>query len=348
MKLTTFLLFNILSIMTSCNGQTTNQKKNADPITQGDTVKELGSNIMLVYQDKKNNYWFGSWESGIYRYDGKTLINYTTKHGLHNNRVDHIKEDKSGNIYFTGMNPNSTITKFNGKSFTYIKASPSNEWKLEANDLWLINPYQAKQKVYRFDGNTLYELTLPKPPNLTHPFEVYSIYRDIKGNIWFGTNPVGVCRYDGKSFEWITEEDVTEFRNEGANGVRSITEDKNGDFWFNTENLYSIYDSITLKSNKFYSRHKSIGSLDGKNTNSLKEYISITKDNNDNLWFATYLNGVWKYDGTKVTHYPVQKDSKDIKIFSIYKDNTGNLWLGTHENGAYKFNRNTFERFKPQ
>jgi ligand-binding sensor domain-containing protein len=246
------------------------------------------------------------------------------------------------------MNPNSAITKFNGKSFTNIKASPSNEWKLEANDLWLINPYQAKQKVYRFDGNTFYELTLPKPPNLTHPFEVYSIYRDIKGNIWFGTNPVGVCRYDGKSFEWITEEDVTEFRNEGANGVRSITEDKNGDFWFNTENLYSIYDSITLKSNKFYSRHKSIGSLDGKNTNSLKEYISITKDNNDNLWFATYLNGVWKYDGTKVTHYPVQKDSKDIKIFSIYKDNTGNLWLGTHENGAYKFNRNTFERFKPQ
>jgi ligand-binding sensor domain-containing protein len=334
--------------MTSCNGQTTNQKKDADPITKGDTVKELGSNIMLVYQDKKNNYWFGSWESGVYRYDGKTLINYTTKHGLHNNRVDHIKEDKSGNIYFTGMNPNSTITKFNGKSFTYIKASPSNEWKLEANDLWLINPYQAKQKVYRFDGNTFYELTLPKPPNLTHPFEVYSIYRDIKGNIWFGTNPVGVCRYDGKSFEWITEEDVTEFRNEGANGVRSITEDKNGDFWFNTENRYSVYDSITIKSNKFYTRHKSIGSLDGKNTNSLKEYISITKDNNDNLWFATYLNGVWKYDGTKVTHYPVQKDSKDIKIFSIYKDNTGNLWLGTHENGAYKFNRNTFERFKPQ
>jgi hypothetical protein len=76
--------------------------------------------------------------------------------------------------------------------------------------------------------------------------------------------PVGVCRYDGKSFEWITEEDVTEFRNEGANGVRSITEDKNGDFWFNTEYRYSVYDSITLKSNKFYTRHESIGGLDGK------------------------------------------------------------------------------------
>jgi len=351
MKLTTLLFFSILSILTSCNGQTSNTKNHSVLLKEinvkGDTVKELGNNIMVIYQDKKNTYWFGSWETGVYRYDGKTLINYTTKHGLYNNRVDDIKEDKSGNIYFTGMNPNSTITKFDGKSFTNIIATPSNEWKLEANDLWLINAYQDKQKVYRFDGNNLYVLTLPKPPKLNNPFEVYSIYRDVKGNIWFGTNPVGVCCYDGKSFEWITEEDVTEFRNEGANGVRSITEDKNGDFWFNTENRYSVYDSITLKSNKFYTRHESIGSLDGKNTSGLKEYLSTVRDNNSDLWFVTYSNGVWKYDGIKITHYPVQANSKDISSFSIYKDNNGDLWLGTHENGAYKFNGKTFEKFKP-
>ena len=351
MKLTTLLFISILSILTLCNGQTYNSESQTDFLKEifvkGDTVKELGSSIMVIYQDKKNTYWFGSWKTGMYRYDGKTLINYTTKHGLHNNRVDDIKEDKSGNIYFAGMNPNSTLTKFDGKSFTKIIATPSNEWKLEANDLWLLNAYQAKQKVYRFDGISFYELALPKPPKFTNPFEVYSIYRDKKGNIWFGTNPVGVCRYDGKSFKWITEEDVTEFRNEGANGVRSITEDKNGDFWFNTENRYSVYDSLTIRNNKFYTRHESIGSLDGKNTSGLKEYLSIAKDNNNNLWFVTYRNGVWKYDGTKITHYPVQKDSKDITLFSIYKDNNGDLWLGTDENGAYKFNGKTFEKFKP-
>lgn len=351
MKLTTLLFFSILSILTSCNGQTYISKNQPDFLNEiyvkGDTVKELGSNIMVIYQDKKNTYWLGSWKTGLYKYDGKTLINYTTEHGLQNNRIDDIKEDKLGNIYFAGMNPNSTITKFDGKSFTQIIATPSNEWKLEANDLWLLNAYQAKQKVFRFDGNTLYELTLPKPPKLSNPFEVYSIYKDKKGNIWFGTNPVGVCRYDGKSFDWITEEDVTEFRNEGANGVRSISEDKNGDFWFNTENRYSIYDSITLKSNTFYTRHQSIGSLDGKNTSGLKEYLSTVRDNKNNLWFVTYRNGVWKYDGMKITHYAVQDNSKDISLFSIYKDNNGDLWLGTQENGAYTFNGKTFEKFKP-
>jgi ligand-binding sensor domain-containing protein len=139
---------------------------------------------------------------------------------------------------------------------------------------------------------------------------------------------------------------VTEFRNEGANGVRSITEDKNGDFWFNTENRYSVYDSITLKRSKFYTRHESIGSLDGKNTSGLNEYLSTVRDNENNLWFVTYRNGVWKYDGKKITHYVVQDNSKNITLFSIYKDNNGQLWLGTHENGAYKFNGKTFEKFK--
>jgi len=347
MKLTTQLFFYMLALLTSCNGQTFNKKIESDLFVKGDTVKELGSNIMVIYQDKRNTYWFGSWQTGVYRFDGKTLINYTTKHGLYTDRVDDIKEDNSGNIYFAGTNPNSTISKFDGQSFTHITAIPSNDWKLETNDLWIKNSYQAKQKVYRFDGNTLFELTIPKPPKFNNPFEVYSIYKDKKGNIWFGTNPVGVCRYDGKSFEWITEEDVTEFRNEGANGVRSITEDKNGDFWFNTEKRYSIYDSITLKSDQFYTRHESIGSLDGKNTRGLNEYLSIVRDNENNLWFVTYRNGVWKYDGTKIIHYPVQAHSKDITLFSIYKDNKGDLWVGTHENGAYKFNGQTFEKFNP-
>lgn len=351
MKLTTLLTFGILSILTSCNGQTSNSKNHSVVLKElnvrGDTGTELGSSIMVIYQDKKNTYWFGSWETGVYTFDGNTLINYTTKNGLLNNRIDEIKEDNFGNIYFGSANATSAISKYNGQTFETLKAVPGENWKLESTDMWFKDAYGNTGKVYRYDGTTLFELQFPNPPNLSNPFDVYSIYRDVKGNIWFGTNPVGVCRYDGKSFDWITEEDVTEFRNEGANGVRSITEDKNGDFWFNTENRYSIYDSITLKSNKFYTRHESIGPLDGKNTRGLNEYLSTVRDNEDDLWFVTYRSGVWKYDGTKVTHYPVQENSKDITLFSIYKDNKGDLWLGTHENGVYTFNGKTFEKFAP-
>jgi ligand-binding sensor domain-containing protein len=346
MKLYILLFLSILTLLPSCNGQTTKQYVKAEHNVTGDTVTELGNNIMVVYQDKKNIYWFGSWETGVYRYDGKSLINYTTKHGLSNNRIDAINEDQNGNLFFTSCHPNSTIVTFDGNTCTKISAVPRNDWQLKSSDLWFKHAY-SNEKVYRYDGITLHELQLPKPPNLPNAFEIYCIYKDKKGNIWFGTNPVGVCRYDGKTFDWITEEDVTEFRNEGANGVRSITEDKHGDFWFNTEYRYSVYDSTTLKSNHFYTRHVSIGGLDGKKDRNLDEYLSSVIDNNNDLWFVTYLDGVWKYDGTKITHYPVQVNSKDITLFSIYKDNKGYLWLGTHEHGAFTFNGQTFERFKP-
>ena len=345
MKLNILLFLTILSLFTSCNGQPSNQNGSTRRFVNGNTVKALGNSIMLVYQDKKNVYWFGSWETGVYKYDGKELVNYTTEHGLINNRIDEIKEDDSGNIYFVSANATSVISRFNGNTFTTLSAIPSANWKLEPTDLWFKHSYGNTGKVYRYDGINLYELQLPNPPNLSNPFDVYSIYKDQKGFIWFGTNPIGVCRYDGKSFEWITEEDVTEFRNEGANGVRSIAEDKNGDFWFNTEFRYGVYDSLTLKSNKFYTRNKSIGGLDGKIDSHLDEYLSSVRDNDGNLWFVTYRDGVWKYDGTKIKHYTVQDNSKDITLFSIYKDNNGDLWLGTHENGTYKFNGTSFEKF---
>jgi ligand-binding sensor domain-containing protein len=344
MKLNILLVLITLTLLTLCNGQTAIQNKNTDQFIKGDTVKELGNSIMVVYQDKKNTYWFGSWETGVYKYDGNELVNYTTKHGLLNNRIDEIREDKFGNIYFVSSNATSSISKFNGNNFTTLTSVPSENWKLESTDMWFKYSYGNTGKVYRYDGITLFELQIPKPPNLSNPFDIYSIYKDRKGNIWFGTNPVGVCRYDGKSFEWITEEDVTEFRNEGANGVRSITEDKNGDFWFNTEYRYSVYDSTTPKSNKFYKRHESIGGLDGKMDSNLDEYLSTLRDNDD-LWFVTYRDGVWKYDGTKITHYVVQDNSKNITLFSIYKDNNNDLWLGTHENGAWKFNGQKFVKF---
>ena len=350
MKFNTLLFLSTLTVLTSCNGQNTSQVSNGS-IAKGDTVKELGKNLMLVYQDKKNNYWFGSWGEGLYRYDRKTILHFTTKDGLAHNRIDEIQEDKSGNIYF---NTSAGISKFDGQNFATLNvtSNPDSGWKLNPDDLWFKSSKYTGE-VYRYDGQNLHNLQFPKTKlNEEYSYAVYSIYKDGKGNIWFGTNPLGVCRYNGKSFDWISEDDVTELHNGPANGVRSIIEDKDGYFWFNTMYRYTVYDKNTPSKNNtdnqtFYSREKSIGSLDGKNDGNLNEYLSIAKDNNNELWITTYRDGIWRYNGKTIVHYPVKDGKKDITVFSIYKDNTGDLWLGTHENGVYKFNGETFERFKP-
>ncbi len=170
MKLETLIFFRILFILTSCNGQTANQKINSDLFAKGDTVEALGSSIMVVFQDKKNIYWFGSWETGVYKYDGDKLVNYTTKHGLLSNRIDEIKEDESGNIYFASANANAAISRFDGNNFTTLMSVPSENWKLESTDMWFKYSYGNTGKVYRFwsASGSSFLLSLNFSPNCPH------------------------------------------------------------------------------------------------------------------------------------------------------------------------------------
>jgi ligand-binding sensor domain-containing protein len=358
----TILLFTLIMIFSSCNetGRTHNNiiSANHNSISIGDTLRHLSDNIMVIYQDKKNNYWFGSWQDGLYKYDGKSVIHYSMKHGLPSDRVEEIKEDKQGNIY---VNTSEGIIKYDGNYFLLLEDTneDTEKWGLWSNDLWFKN-FTDGQFVYRYDGIMLHKLKLPKNkpgeewvqkhPNSPIPYAVYCTYKDSKGNIWFGTAASGALRYDGSRFDWITESDVNEFHYGPSNGVRSMIEDKDGYFWFNTEYKYGIYNNLSsVKSGKdsivFYDRIKSIGCLDGKTDGVLNEYLSIIKDNENNLWIATYLDGVWKYDGKKIKHFPIQIETKNIPVFYLYKDNKGKIWLGTHENGAFKFNGQKFEKF---
>lgn len=47
MKLNILLFLSTITLLASCNGQTSNQKKNTDPFIKGDTVKELGERLFI-------------------------------------------------------------------------------------------------------------------------------------------------------------------------------------------------------------------------------------------------------------------------------------------------------------
>lgn len=351
------LYITAFTLLASCHPRnhseaSNNHSNQKSIITTCDTVSEIGNNIMLVFQDKKGNYWFGSWKEGLYQYNGKHILHYTTQHGLPANRIEEIKEDKLGNVYFNTVNG---IIKYDGEFFTQLMVSNTKgNWKLEPNDVWFKNGWDSG-KVYRYDGRYLYLLELPKT-NIgddfllknqvaANPYTVYHIYTDSKGNIWFGTAMLGTCRYNGNSFHWISEEDVTELHHGPSNGVRSIIEDKDGYFWFNSMYKYKVYGIPT--DTIWYKREKNIGSVDGNINSPLWEYLSITRDNNNELWIATYMDGVWRYNGETITHYTLKEGLNNVSLFTIYKDHEGTIWLGTHENGAYTFNGETFEKFKP-
>jgi hypothetical protein len=154
MILSSFLLLSIC--FASCNGQEKPENLNHSfteqttvpkaefnsKIFNGNITTEIDKNIRSIFQDRNGNYWIGTNGAGVYRYDGKTLIQFTVKDGLSNDQVQSIQEDKSGNIWFgTGV---FGVCRFDGKAFTtftnkenlQLINSSDIDWKIGPNDLW--------------------------------------------------------------------------------------------------------------------------------------------------------------------------------------------------------------------
>jgi ligand-binding sensor domain-containing protein len=337
------------------NQPSTAQKESDTTIFNATTATEIDKNIRSIFQDKNGNYWFGTNAAGVYRYDGKTLLQYTVKDGLPNNQVQSIQEDNVGNIWFgTGV---FGVSKFDGRIFTtftnqenlHLNNGPDLAWKIEPNDLW----FYAGGGVYHYNGHSFAYLPLDKPGfNAKQPqnapynlsrYAVYSILKDKKGNVWFGTQAQGVCRYDGKSFTWFTEKGLS------GSAVLGLFEDHNGNIWFgnNGAGLFR-YDG---KSFVNFTEEKRLGNsafkVSGKSgPGTLARIYAINEDNFGNLWIGTVDAGVWKYDGTNLTNYTTKNGLTSNAINVIYKDSVGELWFGTDGDGICKFNGESFTRFE--
>jgi ligand-binding sensor domain-containing protein len=360
----TFLLFLMLTL-SACTSQATSQNT-ADSSTGNKTTtlgrpaSELPIGVPVIYQDQQNNHWFAGTDQGVYRYDGNRFTLFTKEDGLCAYGVLGIQEDKEGNLYF---DTTEGISKFDGEKFITLEvgdtASAQNEWQLTPDDLWFRMGWD-RPGPYRYDGQKLYALEFPKPervdtfyakfPNSSYlPYGIYSSYRDSKGVLWFGTASLGVCRYDGKTISWLYEKQLTETPKGGDFGIRSIIEDKAGDFWFcNTRYRYDIQPSSSIRNETNYINYQKedgIGYTTAQGVTDFPYFMSIVEDQDGNLWMATYSDGVWRYDGEELLHYPVKNGEKEVSIFSIYRDRQGVLWLGTHNAGAYRYSNGNFELF---
>jgi len=353
------LILWISSTFFSCNGQIKSKNVNISEkaISLGKPISEIGQKILLIFQDSKNNIWFGGNNKGAYKYDGKSIVLYSEEDGLIGNDILGIQEDRLGNIYFDTA---EGVSKFDGKQFKTLEvienSSVKNEWKLEPNDLWFRMGWNSGGP-YRFDGKRLFHLQFPKNsmenefnskyPNVSfNPYAIYYIYKDTKGSMWFGTSSLGIYKYDGKDISWMYEKHLTETPEGGSFGIRSIIEDKDGYIWIcNPKYKYKILPDHTKTNDlKLINYQRELG-VENKKLESFYS-PSMTLDNNGDLWMVTYANGVWKNNGNQLIHYPIKDDDTDVLLFSIYKDNQGVLWLGTHNAGVYKYNGKSFEKFE--
>lgn len=305
-------------------------------VANGDTVLKTGGHIRSIFQDNKNNYWFASDGEGLFKYDGATLLRFTSKHGLPDNFVRFIEQDKSGTLLI--VCGKSTCT-FDGNQFHPVQ--PAENTKPATGypgAILLAGDY--------FQNDLLSHFQLPQTSRLNKnfsvaPYAIYCSFRDSKGNTWFGTESRGVCKYDGKTFTWLDEEVL-------GLPIRSIFEDKKGNIWIGN-NGYGLfrYDGKTLTSITKEYQLENPGfrtTLKGKEGTLARVWV-ITGDQQGNLWIGTIDAGLWKYNGTAFTCYTTKDGLAGNSIEALLYDTNGTLWIGT-DKGVTKYNGSTFNDFK--
>ncbi len=317
-------------------------------------TKNIDQNIRSIFQDRNGNYWFGTNANGVYRFDGKNLIQYTITDGLSDNQIQSIQEDELGNLWFgTGF---FGVSRFDGKTFTtfthnetfLFNKTVDNNVKPKPNSVWF---YAGGGAFFYADNKLTYfpigitesdsKNSENSPKNLSQ-FSVYTLLKDTKGNLWFGTQAEGVCCYDGKNFTWFTEKGLA------GPAVLCLFEDKKGNIWMgnNGAGLF-CYDGKTLTN---FTQEKKLDNENFRLTGeskpgTLARIYSMNQDNNGTLWIGTVDTGVWLYDGKNIINYTTKDGLTSNAINTIYKDHYGEIWLGTDQDGICQFNGKTFTKF---
>lgn len=332
----------MVSLIASCSGQSPSNDLEInylkDAIPKADA--QIAKYVVEIFEDRKGNLWFGTMSKGVARYDGKSLTYFSMKDGLAGNTVASIAEDREGNLWF---GTHSGLSKYNGKTFINFTKQEGlchnrvSTLLIDRAGVFWVGTWGG---VCRYSDGKFSDFPLPVPDVELLDYQttmnwVTEIMEDKQGNIWFGRDGYGVCKYDGLSFQHFTKKDGLP-----SNNVQAIQEDGQGAVWFGTrvaekdspkaqertgDGGLSRFDGQTIIQ---YAEPE----LEGLSKN---DVYALYKDRKGNVWASSIDRGAYKYDGKSFANFKL-KSGLPISISgppfsgiqSILEDAGGNLWFG--------------------
>ncbi len=267
-----------------------------------DTVDNVLYSIAI---DTNGVKWIATEGKGVFSYDGKTLINYTTEDGLAFDFTTSIAVDKQNRIWI-GTEGHG-ISVFDGNKWDTIKVSDDKKEvvysiKIDSSDTKWISTYFG---IYEYKDSVINIYILDSYGYLSNGTLI-----DSKGNKWFGTSGKGVYKFDGVNWtQYTTSDGLID------NWVLALYEDYQGNIWygskmwgisiFNGQNWISIPNSelhdiditsilvipVPIKSSNY--RRIWIGTKNGLYIN---ENISLSTNNPDSFqYISVYPNPTADY-----------------------------------------------------
>lgn len=267
--------------------------------------KSLSNNyVKSLFVDKDNIIWIGT-DRFLNRFNPKTeeFEHYNFEGKLGDTRIYDIHKDKDNYIWLATNN--AGLIRFDPETKAYVN--------------------------YTHDVNNLHSISSDN---------VYTIFEDSKGQLWFGTWEHGVNSYNRArdNFDrFPVNKDGSGLNN---NQIRCISESPDGKLWIGTFEGLNIYDPLEKKI-EYCLRHNNIpGSLSYNTIN------YILRDEIGTMWLGTHGGGIDMHN--PLLHQfslidPKQGSNHDYGIIGPLIEYEGKIWIGTEGGGLASYDLTTKE-----
>lgn len=247
--------------------------------------------VSALFSDKiRNKLWIGTISNGLFSFDFNSAS------------LSHILPSSFPKQPILDIEENSDSTLLIGVDGQGI-------WELNKFDNQLLNVYkEIADDPYSLPGNGVYDI----------------LYEHGK-RVWVCTISGGVSFYE---LAVPLVKQIVHRANDANslvnNNVNSIIEDRDGKFWFATDNGISCWDVKTDKWKNLY-------------LNKLEQaqvFLTLCEDDRGRIWAGSYSSGFYVLDGKtgrEIAHYSsdnTEFSSVSNFIMDIAKDSQGDLWIG--------------------
>ena len=138
--------------------------------------------------------------------------------------------------------------------------------------------------------------------------------QDHHGMIWLGADD-GLARYDGTKYEPVKLSADNEYR------ITALFEDHEHRIWVGTEAGTIFYLDPARQVFRF----------DIEEGNPAKRITGFVEDNSNQLWFATYGEGVYVYNGKRLTSIDVDDGLSGNDVYAIIHTAQDEVWIATDD-----------------
>ncbi len=336
--------------------------------------------VSVVYEDKNNVLWIGTYE-GLYNFDTKTKLFIRPKFKIGDPDIaliSKIEEDKEGNIWASGgdlvkINSTRDILTHYPQYYDLSDTASSigvNSFCIDQDGIiWVslgdygitkLIPIYTNFKHFSHDPYNKYSL----PDN-----QVASFMEDNQGGMWIGTsNGGGLVKFDKLTNRFLIAS--------GSPIAYNISKDTKGVLWFSCiAGLVSYNPATGLGSAHFgngviLSGHTKVTEDPERNMkirdsiyNSIDPNILTMRDATNGIFysFVDSKDRIWSFLGTQgILHqynqrngryipYNIEVNGKVFDSFSmLFEDSDGFLWFGTYGYGLIKQTKNKAENGKDE